>query len=58
MVKWLHWNDLTEKEQEQAKNSYISLREDEKSEDDDINAESVKGCRFERMEDGYIYVDL
>lgn len=55
-MKWLKWSDLTEEEQQRAKDSYVSILE--WAEETEINAENVICCKFERMPDGYIYVDL
>jgi len=39
--------------------SYRSLRADEEGMDESgVDGDSVRCCRFERMPDGYIYVDL
>lgn len=57
MINWLTWNDLTEKEQKQAKNSYVEILSIE-DEEQEIKPENVTNCRFERMPDGYIYVDI
>ena len=57
MINWLTWNDLTEKEQKQAKNSYVEILSIE-DEEQEIKPENVTNCRFERMNDGYIYVDI
>lgn len=64
---FLHWNDLTEAEKEQAKESYICLREYEEDRNRDdvtsnpdydypITGDGVESCRFERMESGNIFV--
>lgn len=67
MTQWLSWDDLTELEKEQATESYIYIREVEEQRQRDeitkdypepINPKRVEGCRFERMSDGYIYVDI
>ena len=67
MTQWLSWNDLTEMEKAQATESYIWIREQEEQRQRDeiteeypepINPDGVTCCRFERMEDGYIYVDI
>ena len=48
-IVWLHWEDLTQEEKKQARESYITIRELE---------EEIAGKRFQRMPDGYIYVDV
>lgn len=56
---WLSWEELTEEEQRQARESYIFLRAAEEEMDEScIDGEGVLCCRFERMPDGCIYVDL
>lgn len=67
--KWLSWDELTEEQKEQAQESYMLMREEEEERarddvfsnpdyDEPIDPEGVKSCRFEIMEDGYVYVDL
>lgn len=57
--KWLLWEELTDLEKEQARNSYVYLRGmEEETEEENIDSSGVLSCRFERMDDGYIYVDL
>ena len=59
---WLYWEDLTPEEKKQARESYITIREleEEKSRSTVIkkNRNDVVNKRFERMPDGYIYVDV
>jgi hypothetical protein len=56
---WLKWDDLTETEQEQARDSYIEFRRMEAEDETlEVDSDNVMDCRFERMKDGYIYVDL
>lgn len=61
----LTWNDLTEEEKEQAKETYLYIREIEEDRheneitqdyEEPINKNYVKYCRFERKENGYIEV--
>ena len=52
-IVWLHWEDLTQEEKKQARESYITIRELEEEIVSDI-----AGKRFQRMPDGYIYVDV
>lgn len=55
----LSWEELTEEEQRQARESYISLRATEEETDEScIDEDGVLCSRFERMPDGCIYVDL
>lgn len=63
--EFLKWNDLTKAEQEQAKETYIRIREDEEERDrneitndypEPIDSTGVEGCSFERQADGYIDV--
>lgn len=56
--RWLTWDDLTDEEKRQATDSYLSIRADAEDDMDDIDVSCVECCRFERQEDGYIYVDL
>lgn len=59
ITKWLLWEELTDLEKEQARNSYVYLRGmEEETEEENIDSSGVLSCRFERMDDGYIYVDL
>lgn len=60
-VIWLHWEDLTPAEQKQARKSYAVIREQE----EDISpntarrrTQDIADKRFQRMPDGYIYVDV
>ena len=59
---WLYWEDLTPEEKKQARESYITIREleEEKSRSTVIKKyrNDVVNKRFERMPDGYIYVDV
>lgn len=56
---WLSWKDLTEEEKEQAKISYVSIRaEEEQRKEKLISSDNVVTCSFERMEDGYIFVNI
>lgn len=56
---WLSWEELTEEEQLQARESYIFLRAgEEETNESCIDGDGVLCCRFERMPDGCIYVDL
>lgn len=58
-MKWIFWKDLTKKEREQARNSYICIvAESEGIAEEDVDSNGVEQCTFERMEDGYIYVNL
>lgn len=58
-TRWLEWEELTAEEQVQAMESYCSLRAVEEGGDDaGVDGDGVKCCRFERMPDGYVYVDL
>lgn len=59
ITKWLQWEELTDLEKEQARNSYVYLRGmEEETGEENIDSSGVLSCRFERMDDGYIYVDL
>lgn len=59
IMKWLLWEELTDLEKEQARNSYVYLRGmEEETDEENIDPSGVLSCRFERMDDGYIYVDL
>ena len=69
MSKYLTWNDLTEIEKEQAKESYIGVREWEEERDRNdiksnkdynhpINTDILVECRFNRTESGYIEIIL
>lgn len=59
ITKWLLWEELTDLEKGQAQNSYVYLRGmEEETEEENIDSSGVLSCRFERMDDGYIYVDL
>lgn len=59
ITKWLLWEELTDLEKEQAQSSYVYLRGmEEETEEENIDSSGVLSCRFERMDDGYIYVDL
>lgn len=64
-MKILMWDDLTEEEKEQAKETYLFIREIEEDRlrneitqnyDEPINENYVKYCKFERKENGYIEV--
>ena len=61
-IIWLHWEDLTPAEKKQARESYITIREleEEKARSTVIKKyrNDVVNKRFERMPDGYIYVDV
>lgn len=61
-IIWLHWEDLTPAEKKQARESYFTLREleEEKARSTIIRkyGNDVVNKRFERLPDGYIYVDL
>lgn len=61
-IIWLHWEDLTPAEKKQARESYITIREleEEKPRSTVIKKyrNDVVNKRFERMPDGYIYVDV
>lgn len=68
-INWLSWDELTEAQKEQAQESYMLMRETEEERtrddvfsnpdyDEPIDPEGVKSCRFEILEDGYVYVDL
>lgn len=55
--KILFWEDLTEQEKEQAKETYISIREiEEETTRENIDADFVECCSFERLDNGYIEV--
>lgn len=69
LCPWLEWDDLNRTERTQARESYISIREYEEQRDRNdvvsnpdydkpIDGSGVLCCRFQRMPDGYIYVDL
>lgn len=63
MSKYLTWDDLTEIEKEQAKESYIGVREWEEQRkrkdcDYSINTDILIGCQFERTESGYIIIHI
>ena len=62
---FLSWNDLTDAEREQVINTYLCIREEEEQRDrNEVTEEypelmdwrAVKGCRFERQNNGYIDV--
>lgn len=66
---WLKWDDLNRTERAQARESYISIREYEEERDRDdvvsnpnynkpIDGSGVRCCGFQRMPDGYIYVNI
>ncbi|MBO4974018.1 MAG: hypothetical protein J6D17_04550 [Bacteroides sp.] len=59
---WLQWYDLTPEEKKQARESYITIREleEEKARSTMVKkyGNDVASRRFQRMPDGYIYVDL
>lgn len=57
---WLSWHELTAAEQEQAISSYQRIRECEEETPCDRKRaeEDTPFCRFERMANGYIYVDV
>lgn len=59
---WLQWYDLTPEEKKQARESYIMIREleEEKARSTMVKkyGNDVASRRFQRMPDGYIYVDL
>ena len=59
-IKWLVWNELTKDEKEQAIESYAYLREIEEEKSCSIKRalEEVICCKFERQQDGYIYVNV
>ena len=56
-IVWLHWEDLTQEEKKQARESYITIRELEE-EIASKRVSDIAGKRFQRMPDGYIYVDV
>lgn len=62
---FLSWNDLTEAEKEQVANTYLCIREGEEQRDrnevteeypEPMDWRAVKGCRFERQNNGYVDV--
>ena len=60
-VIWLRWEDLTPAEQKQARKSYAVIREQE----EDVSwstakrrTQDIADKRFQRLPDGYIYVDV
>ena len=58
---WLHWEDLTPEEKKQARESYITIREQEEEiahSTASRRVSDIAGKRFQRMPDGYIYVDV
>ena len=58
---WLHWDDLTPEEKKQARESYITIREQEEEiahSTASRRVSDIAGKRFQRMPDGYIYVDV
>ena len=59
---WLQWDDLTPEEKKQARESYITIREleEEKARSTMVKkyGNDVASRSFQRMPDGYIYVDL
>jgi hypothetical protein len=59
-MKWLTWNDLTDIEKEQAIESYCGIREWEEQEpcSRERAIEDLPCCKFERQEDGYIYIEV
>lgn len=60
-ILWLHWEDLTPEEKKQARESYITIRELEEEIANSTasrRASDIAGKRFQRMPDGYIYVDV
>lgn len=60
-IVWLHWEDLTQEEKKQARESYITIRELEEEiahSTASKRASDIAGKRFQRMPDGYIYVDV
>ena len=63
------WDDLTEAEKEQARESYICIREEEECRNRDeltekypypINSDCVECCKgfYRDLETGYIFVDI
>lgn len=60
-IVWLHWEDLTQEEKKQARESYITIRELEEEiahSTASKHVSDIAGKRFQRMPDGYIYVDV
>lgn len=60
-ILWLHWEDLTPEEKKQARESYITIREQEEEiarSTASRRVSDIAGKRFQRMPDGYIYVDV
>lgn len=58
-MEWLDWEDLTEEEQEQATKSYASIiNYADGIPEDEVDTGDIDCKNFERMEDGYIYVDI
>lgn len=60
-IGWVEWKDLTEREKVQAVNSLIVIRGDEEGvpyDEVDFNINNILDCSFERMEDGYIFVNV
>lgn len=60
-IVWLHWEDLTQEEKKQARKSYITIRELEEEiahSTASKHVSDIAGKRFQRMPDGYIYVDV
>lgn len=70
MFKWLKWDDLTDEEKSQAEDSYLAYIEDaiddesdekfyyELLENKELRIAMLKEKGFDRMEDGYIFVNL
>ena len=52
-IVWLHWEDLTQEEKKQARESYITIRELEEE-----IAHSTASKRVSDIAGGYIYVDV
>ena len=56
-IVWLHWEDLTQEEKKQARESYITIRELEEEIAHSTASKRVSDIA-QRMPDGYIYVDV
>lgn len=58
-MNWIKWEDLTIQEQEQARKSYVSIRSDEDGvPEHEVDTSDIDCKSFERMEDGYIFVNV
>lgn len=56
-MNYIYYQDLSDKEKEQATQTYISIRaEEEQKQESQVNSQGVESCKFIREDDGYISV--